>query len=90
MIRLLSCGSMVIAVALAGSAPAKADDAADVAAIVAAQVRSQGHACTEPVQATKDEAASKPDLPVYVLTCADASYRVRLVPDQGADISAIP
>jgi hypothetical protein len=71
-------------------ASAIADEAEGVATIVADQVRSQGFACSEPVQATKDEALSEPDLPVYVLTCANATYRVRLIPDQGADISPVP
>ena len=31
------------------------------------------------IRATRDEAASQPDLPVYVLTCADAAYRVKVV-----------
>jgi hypothetical protein len=66
---------------------AAADEDSSVAAIVAAQVRSQGFACSEPVAATRDEEASKPDQPVYVLTCGNATYRVRLIPDQGAEIS---
>lgn len=71
------------AVALcAMSAGALADDVAVDAMIVADQVRNQGYACKDPVSATRDEAASKPDVPVYVLSCADASYQVKVVPDQ--------
>lgn len=66
---------------------ALADDAAQDAADVAAQVRGQGYSCKDPVSATRDEAASKPDLPVYVLTCADATYNVKIVPDQAAVVT---
>lgn len=75
---------------VASSASALADDASDVAEIVADQVRSQGFTCSDPVKATKDEAASKPDQPVYVLTCANAVYRVGLIPDKGAEIRTVP
>lgn len=64
-----------------------ADEAAQDAAIVAAQVRDQGNACEEPVSAVRDEAASKPDVPVYQLTCANARYTVKIIPDQAAEIS---
>ena len=61
---------------------ALADDMALDAKLVADQVRNQGFSCQEPVSATRDEAASQPELPVYVLTCADATYSVKVVPDQ--------
>ena len=61
---------------------ALADDAAIDATIVADQVRNQGFSCQDPVSAKHDEVASKPELPVYVLTCADATYSVKVVPDQ--------
>ena len=66
---------------------AAADDMTQAAVDVAAQVRGQGYACTDPVTATRDEAASKPDLPVYVLTCANATYQVKVIPDQAAVIT---
>lgn len=75
------------ALAAAGTAAAADDDT--TATIVADQVRSQGFACAEPVTASKNEAESKPDLPVYLLTCGDATYRVELVPDQGAKITSV-
>ena len=80
----------IIAAALAlwaVSISAAADDLTQAATDVADQVRSQGFACTDPVSAKRDEAASKPDLPVYVLTCANASYRVKVIPDQAAVIT---
>lgn len=75
-----------LAIPLPGLA-AQADEAAADAAIVAAQVRSQGFACAEPVSAERDAAKSKPDEAYYVLTCADATYTVRLVPDMAAQVT---
>jgi len=60
-----------------------ADDAA-AAALVADQVREQGNACAEPATASRDPSVD--DDAVWLLTCADAKYRVRLVPDQAAVI----
>ena len=71
----------------ASSLGAAADDMTQAAVDVAAQVRGQGYACTDPVSATRDEAASRPDLPVYVLTCANATYSVKVIPDQGAVVT---
>ena len=47
--------------------------------IIAVQIRKQGYECTNPQQAKRDPEASKPDLPVWILTCENATYRVRLV-----------
>ncbi len=55
---------------------------AEATALVADQIRQQGYACTEPASATQDPAVD--DDAVWTLTCADATYRVRLVPDQAA------
>jgi hypothetical protein len=64
-------------------AQTSSDDAA-AAALVADQVREQGNACAEPAAASRDPSVD--DDAVWVLTCADAKYRVRLVPDQAAVI----
>ena len=53
---------------------------------VAAQVRSQGYACDEPVTAKRDVRLSKPDLAVWVLNCRNAIYRVRLYPNLAAHV----
>ena len=47
--------------------------------IIAVQIRKQGYECTNPSKAKRDPEASKPDLPVWILTCENATYRVRLV-----------
>ena len=81
---------MAAALALwAVSLGAAADDMTQAAVDVAAQVRGQGYACADPVSATRDEAASKPDLPVFVLTCANATYSVKVIPDQAAVITKV-
>jgi hypothetical protein len=81
----------VAAAFVAGICPAAAqtDTAGDAAAgqLVAVQVRNQGLACAEPVSAKRDPTAD--DDAVWTLTCADASYRVRLVPDQAAKIEKL-
>jgi hypothetical protein len=57
--------------------------------IVATQVRAQGHPCKDPQSAERDQAASKPDQPVWLLQCQDASYRVRLISGMAAQIQRI-
>jgi hypothetical protein len=47
--------------------------------IIAVQIRKQGYTCTNPQHAKRDPKASKPDEPVWILTCENATYRVRLV-----------
>jgi hypothetical protein len=56
---------------------------------LAAQVRLQGHRCDEPLSATRDTALSKPDEAVWVLKCANASYRMRLIPDMAARVKRL-
>ena len=83
MIRTITAAIAIIASSLA----AAADEAQVDASIVADQVRNQGFSCSDPVSATRDEANSKPDQAAYVLTCADASYNVRLIPDMAAEVT---
>lgn len=56
---------------------------------VAAQVRSQGYQCDTPVSATRDVELSRPDSAVWVLKCANGSYRVRLDPGMAAGIDKL-
>lgn len=46
------------------------------ASIIADQIRDQGHRCDKPVSAQRDPTLSQPDLPVWILQCANATYRV--------------
>jgi hypothetical protein len=59
------------------------------ASVVAAHIRNQGYVCQAPLSATRDARASKPDEQVWLLTCANARYRVRLVPDMAAAVEQI-
>ena len=47
--------------------------------IIAVQIRKQGYECKNPSKAERDTKASSADLPVWILTCENATYRVRLV-----------
>lgn len=72
------CGALIIAaVAQAVTGPALAQQTA--AGIVADAVRDYGHPCADPVSAERDPAASRPDEAAWILTCKDATYRVRFV-----------
>jgi hypothetical protein len=61
----------------------------NAAAIVADQVRSQGFACNNPSSAERIAAESAPNHIVYLLKCEGITYRVVLVPDQGADVTKV-
>ena len=56
---------------------------------IAAQVRLQGHRCDEPLSATRDTASSKPNEAVWVLKCANATYRLWLIPDMAARVERL-
>jgi hypothetical protein len=75
------------AASLPGPAAAQEAPAKEVLTVVAAIVRAQGLACTSPASVTRDDAASKPEEPVYVIACAEGTYRVRVVPDQASEIT---
>jgi len=57
--------------------------------ILAVQLRRQGHRCDAPVTAVRDARRSKPDEVAWILKCANASYRMRLVPDMAAAIEKL-
>jgi hypothetical protein len=81
------CWAVVAAlVVISFPAAAQTDDAA-AGQLVAVQVREQGLACADPVSAKRDPTAQ--DDAVWTLTCADASYRVRLIPDQAAKVEKL-
>ena len=68
---------------------ARAQQAAMPAETLAAQVRLQGHRCDEPLSATRDTALSKPNEAVWVLKCANASYRLTLIPNMAAKVERL-
>jgi len=55
----------------------------------AAQVRLQGHRCDEPLSATRDNALSKPNEAVWVLKCANAGYRLSVIPNMAAKVERL-
>jgi hypothetical protein len=79
---------IVLAAGLSATAlPAFAQTDEDAAVLVATQVREQGFTCADPVSAEQQGVADTDA--VWVLTCGNASYRVRLVPDQAAVIEEL-
>ena len=56
---------------------------------IAAQVRTQGYPCEGSASALKIVKQSWPDEPVWILTCTNATYRVRLIPDMAARIERV-
>lgn len=53
--------------------------------VIAAHLRLQGYTCDAPQKARRDARLSRPDEAVWIVTCENARYRVRLVPDM-ADV----
>jgi hypothetical protein len=56
------------------------------ATIVADQIRSQGYDCESPSFAVRMTMQETPDERAYLLICQNATYQVRLVPDQAARV----
>lgn len=67
-------------------ASAKSETTAEMLAV---QIRSQGHVCTKPQQATRDTKLSKPDYDVWVLKCENATYRFGRYPNLPAKIEKL-
>jgi hypothetical protein len=78
-----------LATALACAPIVLANAEEDAKAVIAAHVRVQGHPCGTPEAAVRDETLSKPGEAVWTLTCDNASYQVRLIPDMAADITKL-
>jgi hypothetical protein len=53
------------------------------------QIRTQGVVCDKPKRAVRDAKRSKPDHDVWILTCANASYRVSRYPDLAAKVERL-
>ena len=79
---LLLLTSVFIGVSYTCNAQTPADD-------VAAQIRSQGYRCDQPVTAKRDRGRSKPDSAVWVLNCRNAAFRVRLDPNMAARVTKL-
>src|SRR4051794_33630979 len=59
------------------------------AGILAVRLRQQGYRCDEPARAQPDAARSRADERAWVVRCANASYRMRLIPDMDAVIEPL-
>ncbi|MEQ1942379.1 hypothetical protein ABMA32_08140 [Mesorhizobium sp. VNQ89] len=79
--------SLACSLAALSTAAQAQSELSDAAALVADQIRQQGYACEEPASATQDPSVE--DDSIWTLTCADATYRVRLVPDQAAQVEKL-
>ena len=58
---------------------AQAQDGAIALEVVATAVRTQGFPCEKPSSAQRDAQLSKPNLPVWFLTCESVRYRVEIM-----------
>lgn len=84
---------VVLLCSLALAAPAAAQtaggDSDTPPEIVAAQIRDQGYACGIAQKAVRDEADTSPGEQAWILTCSNATYRVKFVPDQAAHVEQL-
>jgi hypothetical protein len=79
--------ALLLAIAVAViTVPAAAQPAATD---VADQVRLQGYPCEGQAKVERDQSQSRPDEQAWILTCSNATYRVRLVPDMAAQIEKL-
>ena len=62
-------------IALSSLAHAQQEKAAE---IIAVQIRKQGYTCGKAERAERDVEASKPNVPVWILKCDNARYRVHV------------
>lgn len=69
--------------------PAQAAPKTEAKDIVSIQIRAQGLPCTNPTQAIRDIEDSSRDEMAWVITCREATYRVKLIPHVGAKIEII-
>lgn len=85
--------SAVAVMATPASLSAQSDSSSsannEAAAIVATQLRAQGYKCEDPHDGQHDKDASIPGEQVWIVTCDNATYRVRLVPDQAAKVEVL-
>lgn len=80
---------VAVAVALSGLSALAGLAEETPADSIAAQVRSQGYACTGPVNAARDRGESRPNEAVWLLQCGNARYRVQIVPDMAAQVTQL-
>ncbi len=83
----IAAGCLAVAVSCAGMPTvSKAQTPADD---VASQIRRQGYACDGSATARRDVKRSRRDSTVWILSCRNAVYRVRLDPDMAARVTKL-
>jgi hypothetical protein len=84
--------AQVVALATAAIVITANPGAADTEAakVTSAAIRAQGHACTDPVTAQRDPAASRPDQTVWLVACRDGRYRVQFMGEARPRIERLP
>ncbi|MBR0872172.1 hypothetical protein JQ633_17535 [Bradyrhizobium tropiciagri] len=87
MMRLMGLAFVVLVGGGLTGSTARADET--LPDLLAIQLRSQGYACDKPLKAERDDKLSKPDDEAWTLTCSNATYRVRRVPDLAAKVEKI-
>lgn len=80
--------SFILALVLSsgGALVAKADAAKRK---LAAHIRTQGFACRNPLEATRDAKRSRPNHAVWVLKCENATYRIGRYPNLAAKVEKL-
>ena len=87
----IACVGVVAISAGAGTVAIPGAKAADDVAktVLAVQLRKQGYECSNPKSASHDSELSKPDSKVWVLSCENATYRVRVVPNMADKVERL-
>ena len=88
-ILLSVAGSLAIATSAAAQSDGGGSDDDAAAGIVATQLRSQGYKCDDPHDAKRDKGDTTPGEQAWIVACDNATYRVKLVPDQAARVEQI-
>ena len=86
---ILTTSIPLIFVGFSSSAATAADEIEKPGEIVAAQIRTQGYTCEDPVEAKADPELSKPDENVWLLRCKSERYRLRMIPDMDSKVERL-
>lgn len=82
--------SVLLALAIPGfNCFAQVPSSPEAKDVVAVQIRAQGVPCTKPTKAVRDIPDSSRDEMAWILTCKEATYRVKLIPHVGSRIEVI-
>src|SRR3954467_12808731 len=88
-LRLALWVGLMVSVTSPTTAQQRSEGEETPAGILAVRLRQQGYRCDEPARAEPDAAGSRADERAWVVICANASYRMRLIPDLDAVIERL-